>query len=49
MVEAQEQVCYSVAARRRMDVVPATEPGWDSRPRRAGQVLIAMGQIPTDT
>lgn len=48
MMEGYEQLCYSVAAQRLIDFVPATEPGWDSRPRHGEEVLVKTGQIPTD-
>ena len=48
MVEGCAQIWYSVAAGRLTEYVPATEPGWDSRPRHGGQVLITTGRIPTD-
>jgi hypothetical protein len=49
MVEGYEQICYSVAAQRLIDFVPAPEPGRDSRPRHGEEVLVTTGQIPTDT
>lgn len=47
MVEGYEQICYSIAAQCLIDFVPATEPGWDSRPRHGEEVLVKTGQIPT--
>jgi hypothetical protein len=47
-VEGYEQICYSIAARRLIDYVPATEPGWDSRPWHGEEVLVKTGQIPPD-
>ncbi|HEV2055344.1 MAG TPA: hypothetical protein VGV06_09245 [Methylomirabilota bacterium] len=47
MVEGYEQVWYSIAAQRLIDFVPATDPGWDSRPRHGEEVLVKTGQIPT--
>jgi putative component of membrane protein insertase Oxa1/YidC/SpoIIIJ protein YidD len=48
MVEGSEQICYSIAAQRLIDCVPATEPGWDPRPRPAEEVLVKTGQTPPD-
>ena len=46
MVEGYEQICYSMAAQRLIDFVPATEPGWDSGPRHGEEVLVKTGRIP---
>jgi hypothetical protein len=48
MVEGYEQICYSIVAQRLIDFVPATEPGWDSRPRRGEDVPVKTGQITPD-
>jgi hypothetical protein len=46
MVEGDEQICYSIAAPRLIDYLPATEPGWDSRRRHGDRVLVKTSQIP---